>query len=92
MIPMTNEMTKFLQELIIGGSENLRNCVGESFPKILEGKVGECFRARTTKRQNLAHISRSMMRSYHECDKEKFWCTCNTQSSYVYGLHWEVPF
>jgi hypothetical protein len=80
MIAMTDEMEKFCQELIIGGSELLCNCLGESFPEILEGKVRECYRAQTSKRQNLAHIGRSMMR-----------CTCNTPSSYVYELSWEVP-
>jgi hypothetical protein len=92
MIAMTNEMDTFLHELIRGGSENLYSCVGETFPDILEGRVGECFRAHTSKRQNLAHISRSLMRSLHECDKERYWCTCNTRSSCVYRLDWKVPF
>jgi hypothetical protein len=46
MITMTNEMEKFCQELIIGGSEHVCNCLRESFPKILEVKIEECFRAR----------------------------------------------
>jgi hypothetical protein len=36
---MTDEMNKFLQELINGGSEEFSNCVGEKFPEILEGKL-----------------------------------------------------
>jgi hypothetical protein len=57
MITMTNEMDKFLQELISGGSENLCNCVGEKFPEILEGKVEKCFRAHSTKRNVSKNIT-----------------------------------
>jgi hypothetical protein len=91
-ITATDEMEKFCQELIIGGSEHLCNCLGESFPEILEGKVRECYRAQNSKRLNLAHIGRSMMRSYHECDRNRYWCNCNSPSSCVYELRWEVPF
>jgi hypothetical protein len=91
IIPMRDEMNKFLLELINGGSENVFNCVGETFPEILQGKVEECFRARTAKR-DLSLISRSLIRDYQECDKLRFWFTCYTYSSHVYGLNWEVPF
>jgi hypothetical protein len=86
MIPMTDEMNKFLQEIINGGTEELYNCVGEKFPEILEGKVEECFMARLSTNQDLSNVSRSILRSIQECDKEKCWCTCNIYSSYVYGL------
>jgi hypothetical protein len=92
MITMTNEMNKFLQELITGGSENLYNCVGAKFPELLEGKVEKCFKELSSKRNVSKNIFRSWIRSLEECDKENFWSTCDTYSSYVYGLDCEVPY
>jgi hypothetical protein len=80
MITMTDEMNKFLQELINGGSEELYNCVGENFPEILQVKVGECFRAHPSIKRDLP---RSLMRDLPDCDYDKGICSCicNTQSS-----------
>jgi hypothetical protein len=59
--------------------------VGEKFPEILEGKVGECFRAHSSTKRDL---SGSWIRDLQECDydKGKCSCICNTQSPYVYDL------
>jgi hypothetical protein len=62
-------MNKFLQELINGGSEELYNCVGVKFPDILEGKVGECFRACSSTTRDLSNVSRSLMRDLQGFDK-----------------------
>jgi hypothetical protein len=62
---MTNELNKFLQELINDGSEELYDCVSEKFTEILEAKIGECFRAQTAKR-DLSVISRTRLRVIQE--------------------------
>jgi hypothetical protein len=41
------------------------------FPEILEGKVGECFRAHYSSKRDLSNVSRSLMKDLQQCDYDK---------------------
>jgi hypothetical protein len=65
--------------------EGLYSCVGVYFPEIVEGKFGECVRARYSTKRGLSNVSRNLMRDLQLCDERKFSCIYNTQSTYYMG-------